>query len=100
MRHRMYSTPHNPLYLKHMNEQSIAFHVRDAGEQLAFYRPFVYHWAAGDAELLRSVPHLAGIASGDHVRQAPWSRSVRLTSSAGMIFTSFAKAREFGLGFI
>lgn len=74
--------------------QSVSY----AGGQLLFYRPAVYHRESGEEDLQRAAPQLVAAATGQHVTRPPWSQEVNITSVAGTNFTSFAKARDFGLG--
>lgn len=71
-----------------------------AGEQLQYYHPFIYHWSVSSSskEWIQMVPNLVDVARGHHVTKPPWSRSVQLFSSNQLSITSFAKARQFGLG--
>lgn len=70
------------------------------GEQLRFYHPFVYHWSppSAAATWIHAVPNLVAVAGGDHVTRPPWFRSLTLFSSNQLAVTSFAKARQYGLG--
>lgn len=66
------------------------------GQQLLFYRPFVYHWTEPNQQWM--VPSLSAVARGDHITQPPWFHQTTIVSSNQMEFISFAKTSQFGKG--
>lgn len=65
------------------------------GQQLLYYRPFVYHWQPGKVDVAK----LAAVARGDRVVEAPWFRRAEFASRERTLsVVSFAKSRLFGRG--
>ncbi len=65
------------------------------GVQMLYNTPFVYsvnipEWVG------KSYPHLAAAAQGKHAKKEPYSHTISFHSTAGVAFTSFAKATHFG----
>lgn len=91
-----YSYPSNALYYgQSMLCLSLGYNqLQNVATQLYFNTPYIYS-SQLPLNIARAVPILSQVVAGQHPRSAPFTSVKTLTTLAGAMFTSFAKAGGF-----